>query len=58
MKCYESEKHADGDSWRHSRIVLKPANPDFEPIVLTGEGEVQVVAELIEVLGRAPSRSA
>jgi hypothetical protein len=28
-------------------------NPDFQPIVLTGaeEGELQVVAELVEVLG-------
>jgi hypothetical protein len=32
---------------------LKPINPDFQPIVLTGaeEGELQVVAELVEVLG-------
>jgi len=28
-------------------------NPDFQPIVLTGqdEGELQVIAELVEVLG-------
>lgn len=32
--------------------TLKPVNPDFQPIVLTGadEGQVQVVAELVEVL--------
>jgi SOS-response transcriptional repressor LexA len=52
VKCYESEKAAEGDSWRHATITLKPLNPDFEPIVLTGrdEGELQVVAELVEVL--------
>jgi SOS-response transcriptional repressor LexA len=36
-------------------VVLKPLNPDFEPIVLTeaDEDRVQVLAELIEVLGNA-----
>ena len=36
------------------KIALEPINPDFEPIVLTGadEGELQVVAELVEVLER------
>jgi hypothetical protein len=40
---------------RRPRITLKPMNPDFRPIVLTGaeEGELQVVAELVEVLGGA-----
>ena len=44
----------DGDSWRHTNITLKPLNSDFEPIVLTGadEGALQVVAEVVEVLGR------
>lgn len=52
VKRYESEKAAKGDSWRHERITLKPANPDFDPIVLTGAdvGELQVIAELVEVL--------
>ena len=53
VKRYQSEKVTDGDSWRHTRITLKPINPDFQPIELTGaeEGELQVVAELVEVLG-------
>jgi type I restriction enzyme R subunit len=53
VKRYESEKTRDGDSWRHARITLKPVNHDFQPIVLTGadEGQVQVVAECVEVLG-------
>ena len=52
VKRYESEKTKQGDSWRHSRITLKPVNPDFAPIVLTGadEGALRVVAELVEVL--------
>jgi len=52
VKRYESEKAKHRDSWRHSRITLKPVNPDFEPIILTGadEGQLQVVAELVEVL--------
>ena len=52
VKRYESEKAHGGDSWRHATITLKPINPDFEPIVLTGadEGQLQVVAELIDVL--------
>ena len=53
VKRYESEK-ADEDSWRHVKITLRPVNPDFEPIVLTGsdEGELQVIAELVKVLER------
>ena len=52
VKRYESQKATSGDSWLHTRITLKPANADFEPIVLTeaDEADVHVVAELIEVL--------
>ena len=52
LKRYESRKIQDGDSWRHEEITLRPANPEFEPIVLTcgDEGEVEVVAELVEVI--------
>jgi type I restriction enzyme R subunit len=55
VKRYLSEKVMDGDSWRHARITLQPLNPDFQPIEFTGaeEGELQVVAELVEVLGDA-----
>ena len=41
VKRYQSEKVADGDSWRHSKITLNPFNPDFQPIVLTGADEDQ-----------------
>lgn len=52
VKRYESEKQGDTESWRHTRIKLLPENPEFEPIVLEGisEGDVSVIAELIEVL--------
>ena len=52
VKRYGSEKEKLGDSWRHTSITLKPLNPDFRPIVLTGadEQQLQVVAELVEVL--------
>jgi type I restriction enzyme R subunit len=55
VKRYESEKATDGDTWRHTRIWLKPNNPAFAPIELeeSDGGAVQVIAELIEVLGTA-----
>lgn len=39
VKRYESEKVAKRESWRHSRIILNPSNPAFEPIELTGATE-------------------
>ena len=52
IKRYHSEKIQYGDSWRHDVITLQPNNPEFEPMVLTerDEGELQVVAELLEVI--------
>lgn len=53
VKRYESEKTQTDGSWQHSKITLKPANPEFESIELTDaqEGQVHVIAECIEVLG-------
>jgi type I restriction enzyme R subunit len=53
VKRYESRKVKEGNAWRHSRITLKPLNPDFKPIEFTApdEGELQVIAEFLEVLG-------
>ena len=53
VKRYQSEKVIDDTSWHHTRITLKPMNPDFQAIEFTDaeEGELQVVAEFIEVLG-------
>ena len=51
VKRYESDKTPDGDVWHHAAIRLKPLNPVFEPIVLTGaDDQVEVVAELIDVV--------
>jgi SOS-response transcriptional repressor LexA len=56
IKRYTSEKVGDGELWHHSRIALKPLNPDFQAIVLTGsdDGEFQVVAEFLEVIAGGP----
>ena len=53
IKRYHSEKIPYGESWRHDLITLRPNNPEFEPIVLKekDEGELQVVAELVEIIG-------
>jgi SOS-response transcriptional repressor LexA len=52
VKRYESVKRAEADLWQHESITLKPINPEFEPIHLTGEtdNEYQVIAEFLEVL--------
>lgn len=53
LKAYHSEKTASADDeWRHQRIVLKPLNPAFEPIVIdeTAEGSVLAIAEFVRVL--------
>ena len=52
VKRYDSEKAREGDAWRHTKITLKPNNPEFAPIVLTDEEEdaLQVVAELLEII--------
>jgi len=54
VKRYESEKvTAEDGTWRHLKITLKPNNPDFPKIELTceDEGSVQVIAEMLEVVG-------
>ncbi|MBI1745381.1 MAG: DEAD/DEAH box helicase family protein [Acidobacteria bacterium] len=54
VKRYESGKVPIEGSWRHAKIILKPINPDFAPIELSGaeEGQLQVIAEWLVVLGR------
>ncbi len=56
VKVWKSRKVKAGpDSWSHSQIRLLPDTdaPGYQPIVLrqAGEGEVTVIAELVEVLG-------
>lgn len=53
VKRYSSEKEASDDrSWRHTRVVLSPINPDYEPIVLADKDaeSVLLVAEMFTVL--------
>jgi phage repressor protein C with HTH and peptisase S24 domain len=56
VKVYESEKQVTEEGWQHTRITLRPLNPDFEPIELTPReaGDVRVLAEFVEVVGAAP----
>ena len=56
MKGYESKKSVvDDGTWRHISVTLKPENPDYEAIepAVDDEERLNVVAELVEVLGRA-----
>ena len=55
VKRYEGNKALKGGSLGHERIILKPVNRDFEPILIdgAGDGELRVIAEVIEVLGEA-----
>ncbi len=54
VKRYESHKQ-ESDGAVVGTIELRPVNPEFEPIVLEpgDEAEVQVIAELVTVLGGA-----
>lgn len=59
LKRYESTKtKGPGRSWRHEEVTLIPESfdPTFQPIVLRGllEGELTIVAELVEVLPGRP----
>ncbi len=52
VKRYESESEQIDGTVQRSRVVLKPVNRDFAPLVFTGspEGEFVVIAEVVEVL--------
>ena len=58
VKHYGSEKARHDDSWRHARITLRPANAEFEPILLEGvdEGALEVIAEFLSVVGHGELR--
>jgi SOS-response transcriptional repressor LexA len=51
IKVYESEKTATEEGWRHSRIRLKPLNPDYPVLELEDESEYRVLGELAGLLG-------
>jgi|GEM_PF-18135 len=54
IKTYTSEKTYDRETgqWQHERIVLKPLNPDYSPIVIEEEGDFTVVGEFIGLVNR------
>jgi len=53
VKRYSSEKASSTDGgWRHTRVVLSPTNPEYQPIVLAADDaeHVEVIAEMVMVL--------
>jgi superfamily II DNA or RNA helicase len=53
VKAYHSTKRVDPDTgWQHESITLKPANPDYQEIVIPPDeaDEFRIVAFFIEVL--------
>ena len=55
IKAYHSTKRADQDTgWRHENITLRPANPDYQEIVIPAENadDFRIVAFFVEVLTR------
>jgi SOS-response transcriptional repressor LexA len=53
VKRYEAIKVVGNGSARNSTIMLKPLNPEFEPLVFTAltRADLRVVAEFLEILG-------
>lgn len=53
VKHYYSEKKVGEDGWAHTKILLKPVNPAFEPIEITEEraAEFSIIAEYKFKLG-------
>lgn len=52
IKKYTSLKSHDPETgeWMHESIVLKPLNPDYDPITLAEDDNYIVVGELVAVL--------
>jgi SOS-response transcriptional repressor LexA len=51
VKVYESVKTVTEEGWEHSRIRLKPLNPDYPVLELDDDTEYRVMGELAAVLG-------
>jgi len=51
VKVYESDKRMTSGGWEHSRIRLKPLNPEFPVLELDDDSEYRVLGELVGVLG-------
>lgn len=50
IKQYWSEKSTSDEGWQHTRILLKPLNPDYETWELDDSGEYAVIGEFVRVL--------
>lgn len=58
-ECYRrppyssSKKPGEDDEWVHQTITLSPDSnlPEYQPIELRGDSGVQIVAQLVQVLG-------
>ena len=53
VKKYSSEKQQTVDgTWRHSRVILSPFNPEYQPIVIpeADRDDFVIVAELVGIL--------
>jgi DUF2075 family protein len=52
IKKYTSEKIYDKETgqWQHEKIVLKPLNEDYKPIIIEEEDGYLVVAEFVSIL--------
>jgi len=53
VKRYSSEKESDEEGgWRHTRVTLSPASPEYSPIILSRRDaeSVEVVGEFVAVL--------
>ncbi len=51
VKVYESDKTVIEDGWLHTRIRLKPLNPEYPVLELDDDSEYRVLGELVTVLG-------
>lgn len=50
IKRYDSVKKADGDTWSHQQIRMKPGNPEFQDWTLREEDQNVTIAEFVCVL--------
>jgi SOS-response transcriptional repressor LexA len=50
VKVYESEKRVSEGGWEHTRIRLKPLNPDYEVLELDDTTEYRILGEFVCVL--------
>jgi len=50
IKRYDSVKKADGESWSHQQIRMKPGNPEFQEWDLREEDRLVTIAEFVCVL--------